>query len=210
LQYQGDRNVYWVSSGSVVTVASNGVYKAGYSTLAAYVAASTQDVHSVQANPQLANVPISQGFMSKVSQGTVSNQLIATTPTGTTLQTLATNDLIEVNGDHVPRMVIKVISNSVYFTPALPILPFRDGGYSVVWRWGTNTNFQLDTRPNPAGPAGNLSARGGPAGSSLVVSNYQAGDFNGDGVRDLPPVPLALQTAWPDPNSPVIPHSSPF
>jgi hypothetical protein len=211
LQYQGDRNVLWRNgaSGSVVTVGSNADYVAGYSSLAAYVAVSTQDLHSVQADPQLANVPLSQGYISHPSQGTISNQLIATTPSGTTLLTLATNDLIEVNGDHVARTVTKITGNSVYFTPALPQLPFRDG-YSLVWRWGTNTNFQLDTRPNPTGPAAKLCSRGGPAGSSLVVSNYQAGDFNGDGTRDLPPVPPALQAAWPDPNNPIIPYQSPF
>jgi hypothetical protein len=211
LQYQGDRNVIWLNgkSGSVVTMSSNGVYKAGYPTLAAYVAASTQDVHSVQADPQLANVPVSQGYLSKPSQGTISNQLVATTPSGSTLLTFATNDLIEINGDGVARTVTLITTNSVYFTPPLPALPFREG-YSIVWRWGTNTNFQLDTRPSPTGPAAGLSARGGTAGSSLVVSNFQAGDFNGDGTRELPSIPAELQAAWPDPNDMFIPYLSPF
>jgi hypothetical protein len=211
LQYQGDRNVVWLAGagGNAVTVTSNSTYKAGYSTLAAYVAASTQDVHSVQADPQLINVPISQGYMSRPFQGTVSNQFISTTPSGSILLTLATNDLIEVNGDGVVRTVTQIKTNSIYFTPSLPALPFRDG-YGLVWRWGTNTNWQLDTRPGPAGPAAGLRARGGPAGSSLVVSNFQAGDFNGDGIRELPSIPAELQADWPDPNDMKLPYLSPL
>lgn len=211
LQYQGDRNVIWLAgkSGNVVTVTSNAVYKTGYSTLAAYVAASTQDIHSVQADPRLINVPISQGYMSRPLQGTVSNQFISTTPSGNVLLTLATNDLIEVNGDRVTRTVTKITTNSIYFTPSLPALPFREG-YGLVWRWGTNTNSQLDTRPGLTGSAAGLSSRGGLAGSSLVVSNFQAGDFNGDGTRDLPPVPPALQAVWPDPNDMKLPYLSPL
>jgi parallel beta-helix repeat protein len=211
LQYQGDRNVIWLdgSSDKAVTVTSNGIYKAGYSTLAAYVAASTQDVHSVQADPKLVNVPISQGYMSRPLQGTVSNQFISTTPSGNVLLTLATNDLIEVNGDGVARTVTQIKTNSVYFTPALPALPFRDG-YGVVWQWGTNTNRQLDTRPGLTGSAAGLSSRGGPAGSSLVVSNFQAGNFNGDGIRELPPIPATLQADWPDPNDMKLPYLSPL
>lgn len=211
LQYQGDRNVVWLAGagGNAVTVTSNTTYKTGYSTLAAFAAATGQDQNSVQADPQLANVPLSQGYMSKGFLGTVSNQLIATTPSGSTLLPLATNDLIEINGDGIARTVTQIASGLIQFTPPLPQLPLRDG-YTMVWRWGTNTNFQLDTRPAPDGAAAGLRARGGPAGSSLSVSGFQAGDFNGDGIRDLPPVPADLMAAWPDPNNLAIPYLSPF
>ena len=211
LQYQGDRNVVWMNGtgGNVITVSSNGAYGGGYSTLAAFAAATGQDQHSVQADPQLANVPLSQGYMSKGFLGTVSNQLIATTPSGSTLLALATNDLIEINGDGVARTVTRIAAGSVEFSPPMPQLPLRDG-YAMVWRWGTNTNFQLDTRPGSSGAAAGLAARGGPAGSSLIVRNFQAGDFDGDGVRDLPPVPADLMAVWPDPNNIAIPYLSPF
>lgn len=212
LQYQGDRNVIWLNgtSGNAVSVTSNGVYAGAYSTLAAFTAATGQDQHSVQADPQLANVPISQGYMSKVSEGSVSNQYISSTPSDTSaMLPLEINDLIEINGDGVARTVTQIAADSVYFTPPLPSIPFREG-YSLVWRWGTNTNFQLDTRPSPTGAAAGLSARNGTAGSSLLVSDYQAGDFNGDSIRDLPPIPPALQATWPDPNNMVIPYVSPF
>lgn len=212
LLYQGDRNVIYPVSGNAVTATEWGVYKKGYSTLAAYSAASGQELNSRQGDPLLRNVPLDQGFALDIDNpNTTSATLrVRAQPSLTSaVVPFAPGDLLELNGDGVARRVTAVTGDLVSFDPPAPVRPFREG-HCIVWRWGTQTDFQLDTRPDPAGPAGALSARGGAIGSAIDVKAYQAGDFNGDGARELPPVPVLLQAAWPDPNNPIIPGWSPL
>lgn len=211
-QYQGDRNVLVPIGSYAVQVIQGGSWKKGYPTLTAYTAASGQDAHSIQADPLLRNVPLDQGFAVNLINGacTSASLFVRRQPTTTgEIIPFTVGDLIEVNGDGIQRQITQVSADLITFTPPLPVRPFREG-YTVVWRWGAKTNFQLDTRADAAGPAGQLSARGGPVGSLIDVSAYQAGDFNGDGQRDLPAVPPQLQAAWPDPNDHVIPAWSPL
>lgn len=58
--------------------------------------------------------------------------------------------------------------------------------------WGDNSDFRLDLRLLPDGPGARLSEAGGPIGSQIDIQAYLAGDFNGDGNRDIPEIPLEL------------------
>lgn len=211
--YQGDRNVIWPVGGSAVQVIELGVYKKGYATVAAFATATGQDTRSVQADPLLRNAPLDQGLALSIDDAncTTASLIVRRQPSLTQGEIIpfTVRDLIEVNGDGVRRQVTSVAGDRITFAPPLPDRPFREG-HTAVWRWGGKTDFQLDTRPNAAGPAGALSVRGGPVGSMIDVRAYQAGDFDGDGARDLPAIPEGLKTAWPDANDPLIPVWSPL
>jgi hypothetical protein len=51
------------------------------------------------------------------------------------------------------------------------------------------TTVAWDLHLQPTSPALKAAADGTNIGSSINVAQYRAGDFNGDGVRDLPKIP---------------------
>ena len=92
----------------------------------------------------------------------------------------------------------------ITFQPALPVAPNSD--YVVIANWGKNKEFVLDTRLKPDSPAAKL-ANGQPVGSPINVPAYRAGDFDGDGGRDLPNLPDDVKAGLPDPNNLLLPTS---
>ncbi|WP_433087636.1 hypothetical protein ACQP1P_16995 [Dactylosporangium sp. CA-052675] len=65
------------------------------------------------------------------------------------------------------------------------------------------TDFTHDIAP--AGPAATMPGAGGPIGSLIDVARYRAADFDGDGRRDTPAIPVDVAQGLPDPSSWVLP-----
>jgi hypothetical protein len=104
--------------------------------------------------------------------------------------------------DGVVRTVtaIDTTDKLVTFTPALYRATPGDGeGWAALGRndflenWGTRTNFARDSRLAPGSPGLTMSSTGGPIGSLINLANYRVSDFDGDGVRDNPPLPADVQ-----------------
>lgn len=96
-------------------------------------------------------------------------------------------DHIELNFDRVVRKVTGVSEDSVSFTP--PLEKLHHHGWDVVVNWKDATEFAWDLRPAEGSPAVGMGDRGQDVGSSINMQAYMKGDFDGDGQRDLPPVP---------------------
>ena len=107
-------------------------------------------------------------------------------------------DYLEWDMDGIVRQVtaINTTNGTITFTPALYGYTLGDGlGYATlpqndfVENWGSSTNFARNTALVSGSPAQTMSATGGPIGSSLNIGQYQADDFNGNGVPCVPAIP---------------------
>jgi len=98
-------------------------------------------------------------------------------------------DLVEANFDGVRRRVTAADGLRISVAPGLSEAPVK--GWLVA-NWADNDDFRLDLRLADDSPAARLSASAGPIGAQIDIQAYQSGDFNGDGLRDLPAVPAEL------------------
>jgi hypothetical protein len=151
-------------------------------------------------NPAFNNAPL--------DQATVQSGLLQSTTTQLVLDVQGSmhltgyfnvNDVIEVDGDGVPRTISAVASVSaahttITFTPALTARPFRD---MVVWDWPAGTtNLVCDYTPSSGSPALSGSSTGGQRGSTVNTVQYAAGSFDGTGVRSIPALPSGMAHAY--------------
>jgi len=98
-------------------------------------------------------------------------------------------DHVEVNFDGVVRKVVAVKDDAITVKPGLPRLP---DSVLVVANWKDNSNFAMDLRLKPDSPGAKLGQNGNPVGSTINIQAFKRGDFDGDGQRDLPPLPPEL------------------
>jgi hypothetical protein len=63
----------------------------------------------------------------------------------------------------------------------------------LLANWGENRDFRLDLRLAAGSPGASRSAASGPVGSEIDIQAYLRSDFDGDGTRDLPPLPPELE-----------------
>jgi len=146
-----------------------------YKTLAEFQATTGQDMNSTVGNPGFSNAPVAMLAMddTKLPQATTNTLILGDNPK------VSAGDYVEYNFDGVLRTVTSVsATNTIVISPALPARPKRG---HILLVWGSNTNNTLDLRSSQS------------AGSTVYIPGYQAGDFNNDGVRDIPAMPSYLQ-----------------
>ncbi|WP_197231023.1 right-handed parallel beta-helix repeat-containing protein [Novipirellula artificiosorum] len=107
-------------------------------------------------------------------------------------QSFRVGDQIEINGDGRIRTVTEVSPSGIDFSPALPVRPWRN---TIVWNWRTQTDFSL---------AFSAVESDGVIGATLDAAAYRAGDFDGDGQRDLPEMSADLRSSIPEANDLVV------
>lgn len=202
----GDYNLYWDTDPTQPVLFRQKPTKKPYTDVSAYAYDTGQETHSQQADPLLANVPKLQAVVTNFEQCSV-DHLLLRLPGASPDRGFAIGDTIEVNGDGVARTVTQVDSAGIRFTPALPQPPFRA---PLVWNWGAgHTDLTPDFTPASDSPAQTMGPDGRAVGASLNTRDYMAGDFNGDGQRDLPTLAQDLLDALPNPNAPVLPAKLP-
>jgi len=166
------------------------------------------DPKTVSADPQMKNMPQAVAIIaSKQKKSSTAAHLYLSSATPKDLSKgFAVGDNVEANGDGVERHVTAVDAESITIDPPLPSTGAHISGDIMVLNWGKRTNFQMDTRVDPNGPAGKLKdEKGVCVGASLDVAAYQRGEFEGNGKRLLPSIPAELKAAWPDPCNPIVP-----
>ncbi|MHC4568334.1 MAG: hypothetical protein ACYTE3_21540, partial [Planctomycetota bacterium] len=99
-------------------------------------------------------------------------------------------DNIEIDFDGVLRKVVGRTATTITFSPSLRAKPMKP---VVVGNWLDKHDLSLDLQLAPDSPGADLSASTGLVGSSIDTVAYQLGDFDGDGERDLPHIPVELQ-----------------
>jgi hypothetical protein len=187
--YTGDNNLFWTTNpnGVIITDPS---FKT-YTTIPAWNAASGQDAHSVKADPMFNNMPLVWSVGESSGSGSTANSLVLRSALG-----FAAGQHIEIARDGILRTITAVVGNTITFDVPLPSPPLFD---LEVDNWGSKTNYTWDSRLSPSSPGLTMSSTGGPVGSQINISQYKAGDFNGDGKRDLPTLPADVtppNPAW--------------
>jgi hypothetical protein len=177
--YIGDNNLFFnFAGGQLAMLMSEGNYR----TLEEIRALFHQDAHSLCADPLFRNAPAF--YMNtdplKVHLCTTDTLYLASGSQG-----FSVGDYVETNFDGVHRSVTAVTTDTITIAPALDQKPFRQ---CMVVNWGASTDFNLDLRLKPESPGAHLASDGNAVGSNVDVTAYRAGDFDGDGVRDLPDI----------------------
>lgn len=199
--YRGDFNLVWPGRDDQPFAITAPPWKA-HNSVADFTQQTGQDSHSRKVPPKLRNVPASQAVLADVIRSTANQLTIRGTDRNHPTSGFSVGDRIEINGDRVIRHITQVDSKSITFEPALPRRPFRQ---ALIWNWADRPDFHVDIRPSDNSPIHAM--ENGPAhvGADLNAHAMMQGDFNDDGIRDLPTLPNDLQQSWPDPNNPPIP-----
>ncbi len=183
--YQGDYNLFWNGGQMInpVILASDGAW---HTDLADFQTATGQDMNSVNSDPLFVNAPFAYNVMDRglLDQATRDTFMLRHT------NVFTVGDHIEISFDGVLRTVTGKSGASITVDPPLPERPLKGG---LIANWGTNTHFSLDLGFQPGSPAAGMGEAGGPIGSSVSILQYQHGDFDGDGRRDLPRLPRELE-----------------
>lgn len=135
-----------------------------------------QDLTSTLGNPGFNNAPVALLMIDKAQMNlnTTNTLVLAVTPR------VNAGDYVEYNFDGILRIVTdKPDSQTIVVSPALEEVPERG---HLIMVWGTNTSNTLDFRAPSTG-----------RGSDLCIPDFQNGDFDSDGVRDIPPMPVFLE-----------------
>jgi len=150
-------------------------------TFAQYQSGSGQDAHSYHADPLLANAPTHFVKTNETKQKdfTSTKVYMSTTDAGF----FAVDDRIEIDWDGVMRTVTAKGSDYIEFSPG--DAKFMDKAWQVA-NWKDKTSTALDVTLDENSPAKGTADDSGDMGSSIDIYDYMAGDFNGDGVRDIP------------------------
>jgi len=162
-----------------------------------------QDAHSRDGDPQFRSAPplAQRGVyyvhvfgQSKVSQCTSGRLYLAQTPVR---EHFSVGDRIEVDYDGAARTVTEVTDEYVCFDP--PLEKVHPKGWHAVVNWKDRDERNWDLRLADNSPGKGMGEDGQDAGSSIDIQAYMKGDFDGDGKRDVPPMPQAVPDSvdWP-------------
>jgi len=178
--FASDYNLFYTADGFADTLFSAlgswGLNLAGLQSVAGL------DMNSLFAPPQFVNAPVSYHMVE-------TDELLSYTPTRVYVRSdymagLVVGDHIELDFDGVVRTITAVGANYIEFdVPKPEIVSFKAGSLN---NWKTNTDFTLDLSVLPTSPAIGLASDGGTVGSTISVPDFMAGDFDGDGVMDVP------------------------
>jgi hypothetical protein len=188
--YTGNNNLVWTTNSNGVIFRNPSF--TNYTTIAAWNAYSGQDANSVKGDPLFANVPLisTQALVS----GSTASQLNLRSATG-----FAVGDKVEIAKDGLIRTITAISGNTITIDIPLSGPPIFA---MAVYNWGTRTNTNWDFTLAAGSPGLTMSSTGGRVGSTINVPQYVAGDFTGDGKRDIPQIPVGVryppdQSFWP-------------
>ena len=156
-----------------------------HTSLATFQTTTGQDLNSTNSDPLFVNAPFGINVMDSALLHQATRDTFALRDTNGFLA----GDHVEINFDGVVRTVTASSGATVTIDPPLAEKPLK--GYLIA-NWGTNTNFTLDLELQSGSPGIGLGQGGGTIGSPVSIQQYQNGDFDGDGQRDLPEIPADL------------------
>ena len=108
--------------------------------------------------------------------------------TGPVADYFAIHDFVEIGDDGVRREIVQVGQDHLGFTPELA----SRATATVVKNWRDNRTFAVDIRLAPDSPGWKMGSDGRHVGSHLDIPAIMRGDFDSDGIRDLPEIPLGV------------------
>jgi len=200
---RGDFNLVWPGAEDAPFAITARPWRV-YATAAAFAERTGHDQHSLKADPRLRAAPFAQVVVNDLKRSTADRLFVRGRDRDRPTAGFEVGDYIEVNGDGVVRRVVGVDEASISIQPPLPGRPFR---ITLVWNWKDRRDFRLDVRPAEGSPAITKFDAAASPGSRLDAAAFMRGDFDGDGVRDLPRLAPDLPASIPDPNAPPIPFT---
>jgi len=140
---------------------------------------SGQDAHSICADPQFVNAPVSciQIDNRRLFECTASKLIVRGSPA-----IFAVGDHVEVKFDGVVRRVKAVGADHIEIDPPLKA-PLDKAG--LVLNWKDKASFALDLRLRPTSPARGAGEGGADLGANLDIAAFARGDVDGDGKPDI-------------------------
>ena len=140
---------------------------------------SGQDAHSICADPQFVNAPVSciQIDGRRLFECTASKLVVRGSPA-----IFAVGDHVEVKFDGVVRRVKTVGADHIVIAPPLDAALDKAG---LVLNWKDKASFALDLRLRPTSPAREAGEGGADLGASLDIAAFARGDVDGDGTPDI-------------------------
>gem|GEM_PF-5748988 len=164
-----------------------------FKTVAEFYANCGQEQHSLVAEPVIVNMPTTLRILNDITLCTPNTLSIRDGAGAPPLGDFEVGGHIEINMDGVVRTITAMDTEKKTITFDMPLAGVpqlkRD---TFVENWGSRTNFARDSRLAPGSPGSALSATGGPVGSLIDIASYQAGDFDGDSIRDIPVLPADI------------------
>lgn len=159
-----------------------------------YTNISQQDINGLFIDPQFVNSPLSRlDLDSNYYDLCDTNIFYLKSPSN-----LIVGNYIEIDGDSIPRKITTIVGNKITFDPSYynkllgrqtihPQTYSWPDAQTRIFYWGSNTNFDWNTQLSSNSPGKHLfSPINRQVGSTLNIQNYLDGDFNGDGIRDVP------------------------
>jgi hypothetical protein len=183
--YEGERNLFFNAHGikdKPIVVSDQGWHR----TFREYQRATGYDRTSVFGDPRFQNAPVYFAVIDSKQLADCSRERLFLKGG----ELIRLGSFVEVNFDGVLRKVIGGSRGAITISPALPTKPIVPG---LICGWEDNSDLSLDLQLMANSPGAKLSASGGPVGSTIDIAAYRRGDFDADGVRDLPAVPPELQ-----------------
>jgi len=150
-----------------------------YNSLSSYSLASGKDLHSQGGDPLFVNAPafFTSCDSSKLPQFTTSRIYVNDA-------VFSVGDHLEYNYDGVVRSVTNVGAGGlVEFAPSLTAMPVVAG---VAFNWKANTNYSCDFALSAGSPAIGTGQANDNMGSNVNLLQFEQGDFDNDGIRDIP------------------------
>lgn len=171
------------TGGGASTNAPETIY---HTDLAGFQATTGLDLNSTNSDPLFVNAP----FGINVLDSALLHQATRDTFSLRDTNLFLVGDHVEINFDGVVRTVTASSGAVVTVDPPLEEKPLKD---YLIANWGTNTDFALDLGLQPGSPGVGLGQGGGTVGSSISIEQFQNGDFDGDGRRNIPQIPADLR-----------------
>lgn len=171
-----------VSSGSGGGGTPETIY---HTSLATFQSTVGQDLNSTNSDPLFVNAP----FGINVMDSALLHQATRDTFALRDANEFLVGDHVEINFDGTVRTVTASSGATLTINPPLPEKPLKG---CLIANWGTNTNFALDLGLQPGSPGIGMGQGGGTVGSPVSIQQFQNGDFDGDGQRDLPEIPVDM------------------
>jgi len=182
--FAGNNNLLWNGKRPKMPLVILGRWKAAYRSLKEIQDGAGQETRGIVAKPLFRKAPkfYTHTHYAKIPSCTASRLVLHTPHQGL----LAVGDHLEVNFDGKLRRATRVGPDWVEFAPPLPEPPVVSVS---VCNWGEETQFDWDLRLADGSPGKAKGADGRDIGCDLDIQAYIRGDFDGDGVRDLPAAP---------------------
>ncbi len=180
--YTGDRNLFYNADGAGdgILITSEGWNR----PLEEYQNLSGQELNSFFGNPVFESMPyyFCEIDLNRIHECTRDTIFLGSTE----IEWFEIGDIIELNFDGIGREITGVTNtefdNSITFIPEYSEKPVR---HFLIMNWRDGLS-ELDSALQLSSPGQGMSSSGGAVGSTIEIQAYKDGDFDGDGLRDIP------------------------